>query len=63
MKQNSNQTTERWGIRYTGIVQSHTTGSTYRPHRPGCQTLPRRCPGWCLPGGPYSHTRCPHPSV
>ena len=21
MKQNSNQTTERWGIRYTGIVQ------------------------------------------
>ena len=27
MKQNSNQTTERWGIRYTGIVQ----GVGFRP--------------------------------
>jgi len=29
MKQNSNQTTERWGIRYTGIVQGGGGGEQH----------------------------------
>ncbi len=29
MKQNSNQTIERWGIRYTGIVQGSDSGPLF----------------------------------